>query len=85
MEHYVPLHPQVVEVLRLLLKGRVDDELMFEYYSFAMWVKLERIPLSRISGHFVLGDLRKFVEQYGDIIQWEQSNRVYPHAQRIRG
>ena len=48
MEHYVPLHPQAVEALKLLLDGRADDELMFEYNSFAMWVKRERIPLSRI-------------------------------------
>ena len=69
MEHYVPLHPHVVEALKLLLDGRADDELMFEYNSFAMWVKREKIPLSRISGYFVRGDLRKFAEQYGDIIQ----------------
>ena len=40
-------------------------------------MKREKIPLKRISGQFVLGDLRKFAEQYGDIIQWEQSNRAY--------
>jgi hypothetical protein len=34
-----------------------------------MWLKREKIPLRRISGYFVLGDLRTFVEQYGDIIQ----------------
>jgi len=27
--------------------------------------------------HFVLGDLRKFTEQYGDIIQLDQPNRAY--------
>ena len=36
MEHYVPLHPQVVDALKLLLDGIADDKLMFEYNSFAM-------------------------------------------------
>jgi integrase len=85
MEHYVPLHPQVVEALKLLLDRRADDELMFGYNSFAMWVKREKIPLTHISGHFVLGDLRKFAEQYGDIIQWEQSNRAYILTHGVSG
>ncbi|MGA3359881.1 MAG: hypothetical protein ABSC87_06710 [Halobacteriota archaeon] len=39
--------------------------------------KRQKIPLTRFTGYFVLGDLRKFAEQYGDIIQWNQSNRAY--------
>ena len=81
----MPLHLEDTKALQPLLNGRADNELMFHCHSACMWVKREKIPLMRISDHFVLGDLRKFVEQYGDIIQWEQSNRVYPHAQRIRG
>ena len=77
MEHYVPLHPHVVEVLRPLLDGRADNEMMFGYNSFNMWIKRQKIPLSRVASHFVLGDLRKFTEQYSDIIQWDQSNRAY--------
>jgi hypothetical protein len=85
MEHYVPLHPQVVEALQPLLDRRCDDELMFAYNSLWMWIKRQKIPLSRISGHFVLGDLRKFAEQYGDIIQWEQSNRAYILTHGVSG
>ncbi len=85
MEHYVPLHPQAVEALKLLLDGRADDELMFQYNSLATWVKREKIPLTRISGHFVLGDLRKFAEQHGDIIQWDQSNRAYILTHGVSG
>jgi integrase len=85
MEHYVPLHPRVVDVLRPLLDGQKDDELMFAYNSFNQWIKRQKIPLSRISGHFVLGDLRKFAEQYGDIIQWDQSNRAYILTHGISG
>ena len=77
MSHYVPLHPRVVEALKPLLAGRNDDELMFTHSSFLQWTKRQKIPMSRFKGHFVLGDLRKFAEQYGDIIQWDQANRAY--------
>jgi integrase len=85
IEHYVPLHPKAVEALKLLLDGKADDELMFEYNSLAMWIKRQKIPLSRLSGCFVLGDLRKFAEQYGDVIQWEQSNRAYILTHGVSG
>ena len=77
MEHYVPLHPQVIEAIQPLLNGRPDDELMFQHGSFWMWIKRQKIMMSRFKGHFQLGDLRKFAEQYGDVIQWDQSNRAY--------
>jgi integrase len=76
MEHYVPLHPQVVEAVKPLLNEKGDDEAVFHYGSFWMWVKRRKIPMSRFPGHFVLGDLRKFCEQHGDIVQWDQSNRA---------
>jgi hypothetical protein len=69
MEHYVPLYPELVKVLQALVNGREEGELMFRYHSVLMWLKREKIPLTRISSHFVLGDLRKFTEQYGDIVQ----------------
>ena len=77
MQHYVPLHPQVIEAIKCLLGDRNDDdELLFECNSLAMWVKQQKISLTRMATHFILGDLRKFAEQYGDIIQWDQSNRA---------
>jgi integrase len=85
MEHYVPLHPQVVEVLRPLLDGRTDDETTFAYNSFNMWIKRQKIPLSRVASHFVLGDLRKFTEQYGDVLQWDHSNRAYVLTHGVSG
>jgi hypothetical protein len=85
MEHYVPLHPQVTEAVQPLLNGRQDDELMFHHGSFWMWVKRQKIPMSQFKGHFVLGDLRKFAEQYGDTIQWDQSNRAYIMTHGVSG
>ncbi|MGZ7194400.1 MAG: hypothetical protein ACXVIZ_10925 [Halobacteriota archaeon] len=85
MEHYVPLHPAVISALRPLFDGRKDEEPLFEYNSFQMWVKRAKIPMSRFKGHFVLGDLRKFAEQHGDIIQWDQSNRAYIMTHGVSG
>ncbi|MGZ7199985.1 MAG: hypothetical protein ACXVIG_08470 [Halobacteriota archaeon] len=45
MQHYVPLHPQVIQTIQPLLEGRSDDEPMFEYTSLLQWVKREKIPL----------------------------------------
>ena len=35
--------------------------------------------------NFGFGDLRKFTEQYGDIIQWDQSNRAYIMTHGVSG
>ena len=86
-EHYCPLHPVVIAAVRPLIEGRIDNELVFSYTTFANFVRKERneIPLSRTSSHFVVGDLRKFTEQYGDVISWEQSNRSYILTHGVSG
>jgi integrase len=85
MQHYVPLHPQAIQAIRPLLDGRSDQNPLFEYNSLVMWVKREKIALTRLATHFALGDLRKFAEQYGDIIQWDQSNRGYIMTHGVSG
>jgi CRP-like cAMP-binding protein len=77
MEHYVPLHQQVISAIKPLLDARRDDEPMFQYNSFCLWITRQKIAMSRFNGHFVLGDLRKFCEQHGDILCWNESNRAY--------
>ncbi|MGZ4861878.1 MAG: hypothetical protein ACXV2E_03730 [Halobacteriota archaeon] len=76
MSHYVPIHPRVVGAIKPLLDGRNDDELMFRFASFLLRLMRQKIPMSHFKGHFVLGDLRKFAEQHGDIIGWDLSNRA---------
>jgi integrase len=77
MEHYVPIHPRLLPILTRLIEDRPDDELLFNYMSYQQWIKRNPILLSRTGKHFVCSDTRKFAEQYGDIIQWNQSNRAY--------
>jgi hypothetical protein len=86
MQHYVPLHPCVVEAATPLLDGRnrKDDTHIFAHEYFDKWARKKKIPLVR-GGHFVCGDLRKFAEQHGDIIEWEQSNRAYILTHGVSG
>ena len=39
MEHYIPLHPQVVDAIKPLLDQRNNNDLFFEYNSLLMWLK----------------------------------------------
>jgi hypothetical protein len=50
-----------------------------------MRVKRQKISLTRMPTHFILGDLRKFAEQYGDFIQWDQSNKNYILTHGVSG
>ncbi|HXY87494.1 MAG TPA: hypothetical protein VEG44_03565 [Candidatus Acidoferrales bacterium] len=56
--------------LTLSVKARTASA--FNFYSGA-------------ASHFVLGDLRKFAEQYGDIIRWNESNRAYILTHGVSG
>ncbi|MGZ4846795.1 MAG: hypothetical protein ACXVIL_09445 [Halobacteriota archaeon] len=75
MEHYVPLHPSVVEAVETCDPSRAG--LQFAFESFRRWTKEAAIPLTRCASTFVPSDLRKFAEQHGDVIGWDHSNRAY--------
>ncbi|MGZ4925136.1 MAG: hypothetical protein ACXV4B_01615 [Halobacteriota archaeon] len=83
MGHYVPLHPRVVEAIKACESSRAG--LMFAFESFQRWTREKRIPLARCSSHFTPSDLRKFAEQHGDVIGWEQSNRAYILTHGVSG
>jgi integrase len=85
MEHYVPLHPQVVKAIEPILGDRKNEDHIFGYNSFQMWLKRNHIPMSQFDGHFELRDLRKFAEQHGDVIEWEHSNRAYVLTHGVSG
>ncbi|PWR70243.1 hypothetical protein DK846_15110 [Methanospirillum lacunae] len=85
MAHYVPIHPHLIEPLSCLISGRENDELLSSYHSINMWLKHKKFPLSRCQHHFILGDLRKFAEQHGDAICWNDSNRSYILTHGVSG
>ena len=77
MQHYCPLHPQVVDAVKPLINGQSDNALMFEQPSFGLWLRQRKIPLMHANTHFLMGDLRKYCEQASDILQWDKSNKNY--------
>ena len=85
MQHYCPLHPQVVEAILPVLDRRRDSETVFEQLSFQEWLKYTNIRLLHGGARIVNGDLRKFCEQHGDIIQWDQSNKNYIMTHGVSG
>jgi hypothetical protein len=85
MQHYCPLHTQVVEALVPVLNGRGDDALVFKQLAFQLWLRYSNIRLTRSSARIVNGDLRKFAEQHGDIIGWDHSNRAYILTHGVSG
>ncbi|MFZ0011881.1 MAG: hypothetical protein WAL97_08265 [Halobacteriota archaeon] len=85
MQHYCPLHPQVVEAILPLLDGRQDNTPIFEQLSFQQWVRHNEVRLLHSNARIVNGDLRKFCEQMGDILQWDQSNKNYIMTHGVSG
>jgi hypothetical protein len=45
----------------------------------------QKIPLLRLSSHIVTSGLRKFCEQHGDAIGWDQSNGAYIMTHGVSG
>ena len=85
MQHYCPLHPQIVEAILPVLDGRPDDALAFEQLSFQQWLRYNEIQLSHSGARIVNGDLRKFCEQEDNILQWDQSNKNYILTHSVSG
>ena len=77
MQHYTQLHPQVVEAVLPVIEGRGDHELVFDQLSFQQWLRHNEVRLLHSSARIANGDLRKFYEQQGDILRWDQSNKNY--------
>jgi integrase len=85
MEHYVPLHPQLAGAMEVLCDGREGSKYVFILESFRKWLQKLRIPLAKCSSYFVTSDLRKFAEQHGDVVGWNESNRAYVLTHGVRG
>ena len=69
-----------------LVFGKEDNTPVFEFIGYQMWLKHHPISLSRVpTKRFTPSDLRKFAEQYGDVIEWSQSNRAYILTHGVSG
>jgi len=86
MQHYCPIHPQIVEAIVPLLDDSVTDEdSIFEQLSFQEWLKYTNVRLLHGGARIVNGDLRKFCEQQSDILQWDISNKNYIVTHGVSG
>jgi len=85
MQHYCPLHPQVVEAIMPLLDNQGNSERIFEQLSYQEWLKYTDLRLLYGGARIVNGDLRKFCEQQSDILQWDVSNKNYVLTHDVRG
>ena len=68
-----------------MLDGRRDEGLIFAQLSFQQWLRHNEVRLLQSNAHVVIGDLRKFCEQMGDILQWDQSNKNYILTHGVSG
>lgn len=92
-EHYVPIAAPVAAAIKAVLEhdfGEKDDATpFFLFNSFEKWLERQRIPLPRVrdpaKAHLWLSDFRKFGEQFGDIIGWDETNRKYVMAHGMTG
>ena len=71
--------------MEILCNGKDGSEYMFMLESFRKWLQKQKISLIRCSSYFVASDLRKFAEQHGDIVGWNESNRAYILTHGVRG
>jgi hypothetical protein len=75
----------IVEAILPVLEGRPDGALAFELLSFQQWLRYHEVRLLKSNVRIVMGDLRKFAEQHGDVIRWNESNRAYILTHGVRG
>lgn len=85
MQHYCLLHPQVAKAMLPILKDRHDDDCVFKQLSFQLWLRHNEVRLMHGGTRIVNGALRKFAEQYGDVIGRDQSNRAYVLTHSVSG
>jgi len=57
----------------------------FRAATFEKWSLQHKILLMHGQTHFTMSDLRKFCEQMGDILQWDQSNKNYILTHGVSG
>jgi hypothetical protein len=70
--------------MKPVLEGR-QEEFVFEQLSFQLWLRHSDVRLIHSSTRIINGDLKKFAEQYGDVIGWDQSNRAYILTHGVSG
>jgi integrase len=77
LQHYVPLNPVLIPLLKDLTEGKQDGDLIFCYNEFMRWLFQNPVQLTNIDGNLQLKDLRKFFEQKSDEIGFNDANKNF--------
>ncbi len=77
LQHYVPLHPVLIPLLKELTESKQDRDLVFCYNEFMRWLFQNPVQLTSIDGKLQLKDLRKFFEQKSDEIGFTDANKNF--------
>ena len=77
MAHYAPLHPEVIPYIERLVRGKDDDEIIFNIDRLEFWLANSKIPLIHTNGKWEIKDLRKFFEQKSDEIGFTDANKNF--------
>ncbi len=77
MEHYVPLHPVLIPLIEQVIKGKQDNDLVFDYLGLQRWFKYHSITMKHTAGNLQQRDLRKFFEQKSDEIGFTDANKNF--------
>jgi integrase len=77
LQHYVPLHPALLPLLKEMIERKQDSNLVFCYNEFMRWLFQNPVQLTSIDGKLQLKDLRKFFEQKSDEIGFNDANKNF--------
>ncbi len=87
MEHYVPIHPNLIGSLTAVINdtdrfwdrtGKVDGSYRsFDYLGACRWLREHAIPMKHTSGKLELKDIRKFFEQKSDEVGFNDANKNF--------
>ena len=77
LQHYVPLHPVLIPLLKDLIGGKRDGDLVFCYNEFMRWLFHNPVQLTTLDGKLQLKDMRKFFEQKSDEIGFNDANKNF--------
>ncbi len=77
MEHYVPLHPVLIPLIKKIIEAKTDKDLVFDYLGLQRWFKYHPIPMKHTAGNLQQRDLRKFFEQKSDEIGFNDANKNF--------
>jgi len=77
MEHYVPLHPVLIPLIEQVIKGKQDNDLVFDYLGLQRWFKFHPISMKHTTGNLQQRDLRKFFEQKSDELGFNDANKNF--------